>query len=46
MLTLASDQASEVLRRWLDASEPSFFTAWHVATTGNGACLVDRWPEP
>jgi RimJ/RimL family protein N-acetyltransferase len=36
----------EALRMWLDAEQPRRLAAWHVLTTGNGACFVDRWPEP
>src|SRR5919109_94750 len=46
MLALAYDRAGPLLRGWLDSGEPRLFTAWHVAMTGNGACLVDSWPEP
>ena len=46
MLVLAPELAAPLVRNWLDAEQPRLFTAWHVAMTGNGACLVDRWPEP
>ena len=35
-----------MLRKWLDADQPRLLVAGHVLTTGNGACLVDRWPGP
>jgi RimJ/RimL family protein N-acetyltransferase len=46
MLSLAPDQAASVLRDWLDPDQPRLMAAGHVLTTGNGACLVDRWPLP
>src|SRR6516164_2050706 len=46
MLSLAPDQAASVLREWLDPDQPRLMAAGHVLTTGNGACLVDRWPRP
>jgi RimJ/RimL family protein N-acetyltransferase len=42
---IAPEQAA-TLRGWLAADEPRLLAAWHVLMTGNGACLVDRWPEP
>jgi RimJ/RimL family protein N-acetyltransferase len=46
MLSLTPDQAAPVLREWVDVDQPRLQAAGHVLTTGNGACLVDRWPRP
>jgi RimJ/RimL family protein N-acetyltransferase len=43
---IAADVAAAVVLGWLDATQPRLLTAWHVLMTGNGACFVDRWPEP
>src|SRR5689334_9839048 len=46
MRAVAPHEAAAVLRAWLNPDVPRMFAAWHVLMTGNGTCLVDRWPDP
>jgi RimJ/RimL family protein N-acetyltransferase len=46
MLLIDPARAAPLMRKWLDPAEPRLLSAWHVALTGNGACLVDTWPAP
>lgn len=46
MLPIAPSDVARILRRRLPADEPRLFAAWNVVLTGQGECLVDRWPSP
>jgi RimJ/RimL family protein N-acetyltransferase len=35
-----------MLRSWFLPERPGPLVAQHVLATGNGRCLVDRWPDP
>jgi RimJ/RimL family protein N-acetyltransferase len=45
---LAAVPAGQVadLRPWFVPERPGPLVGPHVVTTGNGACLADRWPRP
>jgi hypothetical protein len=45
MILLTPSQAAE-LPEWFGPERPGPLVAQHVALTGNGAILADRWPEP
>ena len=34
------------LRDWFVPDRPSLMVGMHIIRTGNGACFVDRWPNP
>jgi len=34
------------LRKWFEPEKLSWFVGTHLINTGNGACFVDRWPNP
>lgn len=45
MLLLTPQQAASILD-WLGPERPGPLVGQHVALTGHGVILVDRWPEP
>ena len=45
MFQLTSDQAATIRDRFVP-DQPGPLVALHVLQTGNGACLVDTWPNP
>lgn len=45
MLQLNPTQTA-TLRDWFVPDRPSWLVGLHVIQTGNGACFVDRWPDP
>lgn len=44
-MILISPAQIAALGNWLTPERPSL-VALHILNTGNGACFVDRWPEP
>lgn len=45
MIRLTPEQ-SATLKEWFLPERPGPLIGSHVIHTGNGACFVDRWPEP
>jgi hypothetical protein len=45
-LLLLTPEQARTLRIWFDPQRPGPQVGLHVLNTGNGACWVDRWPEP
>ena len=45
MVLLTPEQAL-TLREWFLPDQPGPLAGLHILNSGNGACFVDRWPEP
>jgi len=45
MIQLTTSQTS-ALRDWFVPDRPGPLVGLHILQTGNGACFVDRWPNP
>ena len=45
-MILVAPQQRQQLREWFLPEQPGPLIGSHVINTGNGACFVDRWPDP